>query len=208
MSPGGGERGARRAAVVVAGGAARRFGGRDKLRVEVEGVPVLARVLQAVASVDSCDDVVVVGPPRREIHPHVRVVREEPPLSGPAAALAAGLQALQLRSDAVVLVLAGDLPALTGAALHALCRAVEDEPDLDVAVAGDDTLAPQYLLAAWRAGALAAAVERLGDPVDRPVRALYDGARVAVVRLPRGVGEPPPWGDLDEGPAAGGSVSS
>lgn len=194
-------------AVVVAGGAARRFGGIDKLRVEVDGVAVLARVLAAVRALDPAD-LVVVGPARPGLDDGCRVVREEPVGAGPAAALAAGMAALVVPAGAAVLVLAGDLPHLTEAALRTLLDHLEAQPALDAVAACDADGRRQHLLAAWRRESLLDALEVLGDPVGRAVAALGDGRQVAELDLTTSGGGAPPWQDLDVPPGsapAGGS---
>lgn len=114
-------------AVVLAGGLARRLEGADKPALEVGGVTLLDRVLEACAEARG---VVCVGP-RRATGRAVRWTREEPPGSGPVAALAAGLAALREEAEAAagassksassrVLVLAADLPFLGAALVHSL----------------------------------------------------------------------------------------
>ncbi len=75
-------------AVILAGGRATRLGGRDKPMLAVAGVPMLDRVLAALAGADLR---IVVGPPRSGLPAGVLTTREEPPGAGPAAALAAAL---------------------------------------------------------------------------------------------------------------------
>lgn len=103
------------AAVLLTGGTGRRLGGADKASVELGGRPLLAWALDAVAD---ATDVVVVGPPAptppgRE----VTFVREEPPLSGPAAGLTAGVEHLVAAGVVPpagrVAVLAVDMPRVT-----------------------------------------------------------------------------------------------
>ncbi|GAA3532297.1 hypothetical protein AFL01nite_19830 [Aeromicrobium flavum] len=94
-------------AIVLAGGRASRLGGADKLLVRVGGRTLLGL---AVAAVEQAGRVVVVGPRRDEPLPRdVTWVREDPPFSGPAHAVAAGLDALEAAADDRILVLAGDL---------------------------------------------------------------------------------------------------
>ncbi|MFD2077450.1 molybdenum cofactor guanylyltransferase [Actinopolymorpha cephalotaxi] len=77
--------------IVLAGGGARRFGGTDKVLLPVGGRTMLDRVLAACVGAAS---VTVVGP-RRPVDPSLPVrprwTREDPPGSGPLAAVAAGL---------------------------------------------------------------------------------------------------------------------
>jgi molybdopterin molybdotransferase len=95
----------------------------------------------------------MVGPPR-DVPAGVTVVREDPPGSGPVAALAAGLAALP-DGPADVAVLAADLPRITPATVAALAAARGDAP---VALAVDDGGRVQYLTAVWDSTALAAAL--------------------------------------------------
>ena len=93
------------AAVVLAGGRGSRLGGVDKGGVEVDGVPLLERVLAAVAP-DAPG--VVVGPGRPTSRP-VAFTREDPPLGGPVAGLYAGLDALPRPLPTLVAVTAVDM---------------------------------------------------------------------------------------------------
>ncbi len=136
-------------AIILAGGESRRLGV-DKPEQRICGRRLLDIALTAVAG---ADPVVVVGPPR-EVPPRVVVVREDPPGTGPVAALAAGLAALP-SDDADVVVLAADLPHLDHSAVAALAAARGDAP---VALAVDDTGHPQYLIAVWDSAALTAAL--------------------------------------------------
>lgn len=89
-------------AVVLAGGTARRFGS-DKTAALMDGVPLLVHVLAAVSSAGRR---IVVGEPR-PVGCEVIWTREQPPGSGPAAGVVAGLA--RVRAPWTVL-LAGDLP--------------------------------------------------------------------------------------------------
>ncbi len=94
-------------AIVLAGGRARRLGGIDKVMTSVGGQTLLSRAISAVAETDQ---VVVVGPERDADLPHVvRWAREDPPFGGPAAAVAAGLAALDPDPADDVIVLPADL---------------------------------------------------------------------------------------------------
>jgi molybdopterin-guanine dinucleotide biosynthesis protein A len=107
----------------------------------------------ALAAVANADTVVVVGPPR-QVPDQVTVLREDPPGSGPVAAIAAGLAALP-DGPADIAVLAADLPRITPAAVAALAAARGEAP---VVVAVDDTGHAQYLAAVWDSAALTAAL--------------------------------------------------
>ncbi|MFD7918001.1 NTP transferase domain-containing protein [Streptomyces sp. NPDC059740] len=107
-------------AVVLAGGAARRLSGVDKPSQSVGGRTLLDRTLSACADAGVT---VVVGPRRPSPRPVVRTL-EDPPGSGPLAALHAGLRHVDAEW---VLVVAADHPFLTPETVEALLRAATDE---------------------------------------------------------------------------------
>ena len=138
-----------RHAIILAGGASKRLGA-DKPEQRVGG----RRLLDiAVAAVADADAVVVVGPPR-DVPAGVTVVCEDPPGSGPVAALGAGFAALP-DAAADVVVLAADLPRITAEAVDTLAAARGDAP---VVLAVDDHDRLQYLTAVWDSRALRAAL--------------------------------------------------
>lgn len=141
------------ALVVPAGGSSRRMGS-DKLAAPLGASTVLGEVL---APVPPGVPVVVVGPARDlpERSPAALTAREDPPGGGPAAAVAAGLRALERAGGAlggvdVVVVLAGDAPwsPLAVPAVVAALRAAPPEVGCAVAVGADGR--HQVLLAAHR----------------------------------------------------------
>jgi molybdopterin-guanine dinucleotide biosynthesis protein A len=176
------------AAVVLAGGAARRLGGTPKPARVVAGVPLLTRVLEAVAAADAR---VVVGPPLADGPTGVRYTQEQPPGGGPVAAVAAGL-ALVDPGVGSVAVLGADLPFLTPGAVDRLLRAVEQDTDLAVYVDADGY--PQWLCGVWRRAALDRRLAELGDPAGVGMRRLADGLRRVELADDSG---PPVWYDCD-----------
>lgn len=158
-------------AVLLAGGAARRLGGVDKPMTPIAGRPMLTWVIDAVADARS---IVVVGP-RRGLADHVRWTREDPPGSGPVAALAAGLAVLTDASP-VTVVLAGDLPFI-GAAIHPLLDAATSA-GVDGALLVDPDGHDQPLAAAYRRDALDRQFAALGSPVGVAVRELVRPMRL------------------------------
>ncbi len=166
-------------AVLLTGGRGSRLGGVDKGALRLEGATLLERALDALAGLPT----VVVGPRRAATdRPGVLVVREDPPLSGPAAAVAAGLAAVPADADRVLL-LAVDVVGLP--AVVPLLLAADPGPDGVVAV--DPGGREQWLLALVRRPALQAAAAALGDPAGTSLRALLGGLRLARLPLPPGL---------------------
>ncbi|MBF6063236.1 NTP transferase domain-containing protein [Nocardia terpenica] len=157
-------------AIVLAGGRATRMGGVDKPGIVIGGQSMLDAALSAVAS---CTRTVVVGPHRPGLGPQLRQVQEVPAGSGPVAAIATGLRALDecdFPADLVV-VLAADLPFLTVAAVDELIGHAT-ESGADAVFAADESGRPQYLVGVWRRTALLTGLERLDSLVNQPMKAL------------------------------------
>ena len=91
--------------MVLAGGASRRMG-RDKLLLEVGGVPLLRRVYGALSA--RCAEIIVVGG-GGGLEGVRRVPDERPDARGPLAGIEAGLAAAGNR---LIFVAAGDMPFL------------------------------------------------------------------------------------------------
>lgn len=181
----------RYAAIVLAGGRSVRMGGRHKPALPVDGVPMLHRVLAAV--VDAAPRVVV-GPPQ-PVPPGVRVVREDPPYGGPAAAIAAGLAAITpTPTPGYVAVLAADQPYVTGAAMAVLREALAAAGPPYVGAAYVDGGRPQLLCSLWRVDALARRRTELDRVTDLPVRRFFADLPYVPVRS---TATTPPWYDCD-----------
>ncbi len=149
-------------AIVLAGGRARRLNGRDKPAETVGGRRLLDVALGAVADARR---VVVVGPPR-DVPDGVVTTREDPPGSGPVAALAAGLEMLAGTDAGAVVVLAADLPFLTPRAVADLAaRRTADAAPAAFAVDSGGRL--QYLIGVWDRATLAAAIAEAPGPAMR-----------------------------------------
>lgn len=181
-------------AVVLAGGAASRLGGASKPDVVVGGRPLLDRVLDATAG---ARDVVVVGPPALA-RPGVRTVLEHPPGGGPVAGIEAGLSALTpADDDALVLVLACDVPR-AARAVPALLAALDRAPDADGAQVVDAGGHPQ-LVALLRRGPLRARLDALvaeGGVHGVAVRRMLDGMRTADVPDDGAAQDADTWADV------------
>lgn len=170
-----------RHAVVLGGGRSSRMGA-DKLALRLEGESLLARA--CAAALTFADHVVVAGPEREGVPDGISFVREDPPFSGPAAGLAAALDALPAGDE--VLVLAGDL-ALPQSAVDLLAaEALEG----DGVVLRDEEGWPQYLCGRYRQEPLTRALA--GDVGDVAVRRLLGPLNLALLSAPKSVTE-----DLD-----------
>lgn len=110
-------------AIIVAGGRSSRLGGTPKASLSNGEKTLLASTLEAV---QSAQEIVVVGPEILPLPPHVVRVREDPPFSGPAAAITAGIRAFAQKSEWTC-VLAVDMPAAATAVAH-LVQATEAAP--------------------------------------------------------------------------------
>lgn len=179
------------AAIVLAGGAGRRLGGTDKPALVVGGQTLLERSVAAAAGAGAAQ-VVVVGP-LRDLAMPVTWTREDPPGGGPLAGLVAGLAALEGAPDSVV-VLAADLPRVSSALVGRLLAGLG--PDTDAVAVVDAEGWVQPLVAVYRAGLLRAALDAVGDPRDRPVRALLERLRVATLPDEDGAADIDTPGDL------------
>jgi molybdenum cofactor cytidylyltransferase/nicotine blue oxidoreductase len=163
------------AALVLAAGEGRRFGGTKQL-AELEGRPLLEHALAAVTGVEP--RVVVLGHAADEIRAAVDLQGAEPVVcerwhEGQSASLRRGLEALA-GADAVLVVL-GDQPGITAAAVDAVVGAGGDE---DAVRATYDGVPSHPVL--LRRALLGRAGELRGDSGFRD---LLEGARVRAVEV-------------------------
>lgn len=169
-------------ALVVSGGKATRLGGITKTALTVDGVPLIKRALTAVRDVSPhCPAVVVGDTEGLDDLGHVTHLREDPPFSGPAAAIAAGVEHV---TTEFVVVLAADLPRIDAHTVRALVDAVGESDCAvpDCAVAVDPAGRAQYLTAVWRTRALAEVVSA-AEVAHQPARTLYDRCEWVPVHL-------------------------
>lgn len=184
-------------AILLAGGRASRLGGLDKPLFEVQGRPLLQRAVDAAAG---CDPVVIVGPRRPGIDgaPRIRSLvwlREDPPFSGPAAAIVAALDHLSEPDDGAhgpaspswLFVLAADLvdPVAAVTRLHA-ARATSSDGDARGGFClSDGDARPQWLTGLYPVDELRAAARALpGRGVNAPARALLAPLGAVVLAAP------------------------
>lgn len=172
------------AVLVLTGGLSTRMGA-HKPALEVGGSAIVARVVDAARPRPT----LVVGSPEG-VPDGIPVIREDPPLGGPVAALAAGLDALTSTPDAagpmpapleVVIVLGGDLPFVTSRHLDRLVAALRADPGAAAAVTVGVGGRFNWLCAAWRIGALGERCAALGDPRHRSMRALAGPVPITTV---------------------------
>ena len=168
-------------AIVLAGGRASRLDGASKAELVVGGRSLLSLALDAAAG---SRDIVVVGTPPA-VPSGVLVTRESPAFAGPAAAIAAGLEALSANPSAdFVLVLACDVPQ-SAAAVRTLLARPTDGPHGVIAVDSEGRRQP--LLGVYRTEALACAVRERGSDIQNlSVRALLSPLDLADVPVPPG----------------------
>ena len=179
--------------VVLAGGTGARLDGASKPDVVARGLRLLDHVLAGLEQLREqglpLGRVCVVAPAEVALPDGVLRALEDPPLGGPVAGIAAGLDVLG-RSDPVAEltgILTCDAP-LSWRALPALHRALAQAgPELDGACARDGEHT-QYLLGLYRRRALAAAVAPGGTPLrDTAVRRALGTLRVRAISTARDV---------------------
>jgi len=162
--------------MLLTGGGSRRLG-RDKAALVVGGVRLADRTAALLAGV--ADPVIEVGPG----YTSLPCAREDPPGSGPLAAVAAGTAMLSRGrghpAPAAALVVATDLPRLT----TGLLRLLAEHPGPGCIVPLDAGGQAQYGCARYSADALAAGQELL-EAGHRSLRALLE--RVEVTWLTTG----------------------
>ncbi|MBD8518552.1 molybdenum cofactor guanylyltransferase [Plantibacter sp. CFBP 8804] len=194
-------------AIILAGGRSSRLGGVAKASLFRDGRTLLQLAIDAARAAGG--RVVVVGPEVETTDP-VRFVRERPVFGGPAAAIAAGLDALRddvaAEDPAQVAVLACDMPDAASALAAVLDAATAATgTDTDGWVAVDDSGREQPLLAVYHREALERRVAALrasqpsGDLAGVSVRQLLAGLVLRQVPIPDGgSADVDTWADATE----------
>ncbi|MGA8045128.1 MAG: NTP transferase domain-containing protein [Dermatophilaceae bacterium] len=202
-------------AVILAGGRATRLGGATKPLVEVAGRSLLQRALDAAAGADR---IVVVGPV--PVPPGVLSTVEDPPFSGPAAGLAAGLAVLAGSAEPTppraaqpspagpapwTLVLAADVPR-AASAVPVLLSVAADDPPADGVCFHDAQSHPQWMLAVYRSASLRAAVATV-ITTDLSMRRLLAPLTITTVPGdPSDIADCDTWQDVDAARAREGAA--
>ena len=175
-------------ALILAGGRSSRLGGVPKQGLVFHGDTLLQRSLAAASGAIRT---VVVGPDPGALPPGVLSCREQPEFAGPAAAVAAGLEALaQAGSERTyTLVLACDMPKVT-AAVEALTEALASgDRTADAIIACSEDGRAQQLAGFYRTGVLKRAARELasrGALNNGSMRALLASLDVQLVTVPAG----------------------
>lgn len=167
------------AAIVLAGGQGSRLGGVRKADLVVRGERLLDRVLTAVGP---CWPRIVVGYEDLAVPPGVLLTREDPPGSGPAAGVAAGMQ---LVGEAEwVLTLACDLPGIS-AAVPALLEAAGKARKNTDAISASSENRLEWLVSIHRRESLQnAIINQPGGVVNCSMRRLYSELNWEQVAVP------------------------
>lgn len=174
-------------ALILAGGRSARLGGVPKQDLVFHQATLLQR---ALAAAEGASRMVVVGPDPGALPPGVMNCREQPEFAGPAAAIAAGLDALSEpggRTSAYTLVLACDMPLVQGAV--AALRTALPSAEGDGVMARSEDGALQPLAGFYNTAVLRASVAELssrGALINGSVRSLLASLEVQPVTVPAG----------------------
>ena len=161
------------------GGASERFG-RDKRLEDVGGQPMYLRALSLLGSV--CSHVNLSVSLDQEVLPadvgsayHVHVVRDKRRV-GPLG----GMDAVWKERGATQLVLATDLPAVSGYTLERLVQTASESPAEIIVTRAKHSRRIQPLCAVWKAQALSR-LETYLDSGGRSVFGMMEAAKIACV---------------------------
>ena len=173
--------------VVLAGGTGRRLGGAVKPDVVARGARLLDHVLAGLERLRDrglpLGHVCVIAPAEVDLPTGVLRALEDPPLGGPVAGIAAGLERLGRCGPAAGLIglLTCDAPS-SWSALPGLMETLhQSQPGVD-GVCARDGEHTQYLLGLYRRRALATAVAPGGVPLrDTAVRRALGTLRVRAI---------------------------
>lgn len=173
-------------AIVLAGGASIRLDGTDKALLEIDGETMLDSAFRAVGRADR---IICVGP-ERPTGSRVIWTREDPPGSGPVAAIAAGLEQT---TRPVAVVLAVDMPFVTENVVGDLVNACTRG---EAAAVIDETGRIQPLAAAYRVHDLRSRLTLLGHEAGAAVKDLLCDVDWTVVDQPDAAMDVDTWDEL------------
>ncbi|MBC7709770.1 MAG: nucleotidyltransferase family protein [Rhizobacter sp.] len=160
-------------AVLLAAGAGSRLGGRPKSLLELDGTPLIRRLIKALFDAGIGSVVVVLGHHADAIQNAVQDfpltrVRNPSPDDGPASSLRLGLRALAKDVDAVIVALA-DQPLITAADVSDLIAAFKSRGETHMVVPrvngepGNPIIVDSALRDEWLAGDVSATGQRWRD---------------------------------------------
>lgn len=186
------------AAVILAGGRASRLDHIAKPWLHQGGITLLQRAVDAARGAGAVRPVVV-GAPLEPLPAEVDWLREEPPFGGPAAAVVAGLAALDPAAE-WTLVLASDLRDPHAAVRRLMADLALIPSDTDGICLGDAASRPQWLTGVYRTHALRRAATEIPDAGrDQPMRNLLGELALAVFRADDDVvADVDTWDDVRE----------
>jgi molybdopterin-guanine dinucleotide biosynthesis protein A len=164
--------------VILAGGAARRFGGQPKGLASVDGVRIVDRVARALRLVTEDLLLVANAPDATEWLPGVRTVADRRPGEGALA----GIETALLETGTDILLVAWDMPFVSGALLGELRRTGETDDVDAVLPESDSSRRGVEPLCAWYAARCLDAVSPALDRGDRRVVGFH--ADVRLYRFP------------------------
>lgn len=154
---------------MLAGGRSSRFGAEDKLRAELDGMPLLHHPIRRLAEVTG-EVVVVLAPDDEEpVGPSgvsVRFARDAREDEGPLEGVLAGLVMVDRELAAVA---GGDMPGLSSSVLRAMIRVAAERSAAAVVLQDGDRFRP--LPAVVRVTPSRTAAERLLRDGERSLRA-------------------------------------
>lgn len=174
-------------AIVLAGGSSRRLNGADKAMIDIAGTTLLDRSLAAVSDAGK---IVCVGP-QRPGHSEVIWTEENPPGSGPAAAIVAGLD---LVGRPITVVLSVDNPFVDAALVERLARRCASSVGV-VVTDGDGRLHP--LIAAYPTDLLRASAAGLPSTEGASVAQLLSGVPYATLEDDDAARDCDTWDDIE-----------
>ena len=165
--------------ILLAGGGATRFGGAPKGLARIEGSRIADRVLVALTMATSRQVIVANDPRAAHWFPAHEIVRDRVPGLGPLAGL---VTALEAAGGAPALVVAWDMPYVTGPLLRALR---DHAAQARVSCAPVHGIPPtvEPLCALYQPDALATATALL-DAGERRAHALFDALLAAARSVP------------------------
>lgn len=132
--------------IILCGGSARRLGGVQKSLLQIEGVPVIERILHEIAHLGEV--LISANAAADSYQAYGKVVADGSPDQGPLAGIAA---CLQETSADLVLVIPGDCPDYTRALAELLLTSLSQaDPDITAVCAHDGTTQQNLHLALRR----------------------------------------------------------